>query len=77
MWIWPRETGCRRRLSRKPVMITVAGRSRERLLISAQVPASGAQVLTTTCPATKTALLEANRPGMIIRDIVELVAEAL
>lgn len=37
----------------------------------------GAGVLATTCPATKTALLAAGRPGMEIRDVMELVAAAV
>ena len=38
---------------------------------------SGADILATTCPATKTALLAARRDGIEIRDIVELVAGGL
>jgi Fe-S oxidoreductase len=38
---------------------------------------TGAQVLATTCPATKRSLASVNETGMEIRDVVELFAESL
>ncbi|HPA18453.1 MAG TPA: (Fe-S)-binding protein [Verrucomicrobiae bacterium] len=42
-----------------------------------QAAQAGASVLAVTCPATKAALLAADRDGMQVRDIVELVADGL
>ena len=49
MATWPRETASPGRSSRKPVIVTVAGRSTERFLIAAQVSASGVQVRAAAC----------------------------
>lgn len=38
---------------------------------------SGVKLLATTCPATKTAIAASGRPGPAVRDVVELVADAL
>ncbi len=47
----------------------------ERVL--AEAASVGAELLVTTCPASKTALLEANRAGLPIRDLVEVLAESV
>lgn len=45
--------------------------------VLAEVATTEASVLATTCPTTKTALLEVEKPDLAIRDLVELVADAL
>lgn len=45
--------------------------------VLAEASPTGASVLATTCPVTKTTLQEASQANLKIRDLVELVAEAL
>lgn len=45
--------------------------------VLAEASTTGAKVLVTTCPASKTALLEANPGSLQVRDLVELVAESV
>lgn len=45
--------------------------------VLAEARTTGAELLVTTCPVTKTALSEAGPEPMRVRDLVELVAEAL
>jgi Fe-S oxidoreductase len=45
--------------------------------VLAEASSTGASVVATTCPVTKTTLLDAQTPGPKPRDLVELVADAL